>query len=118
VEFHLENGDVVAAMPRCSHGRRTVTSAVTGQGHTGRVTRILVIGREGRTCTENARYQFLVSTLTRLHRRRPVPFFVNAIWLPKNLKGQSGHQNAGTEPSFGNASHLARLNDSQKEVFG
>jgi hypothetical protein len=116
VEFHLENGDVVAAIPKRSHGRRTVTSAVTGQGLAGRVSRIIVIGRDDRTCAENARYQFLVSTLTRSRRRRPVPFFVNAIWFPKNLKGQSGHQNAGTEPSFGNASHLARLNDSQREV--
>ena len=115
MEFHLENGDVVAARTKRSLGRRTVTSSVTGHGLTGRVTGILVIGREDRTCSENSRYQFFRSTLTK-SRRRTVPFFVNAIWFPKNLKGQSGHQNARMEPSFGNASHLERLNDSQREV--
>jgi hypothetical protein len=117
VELHLENEDVVVTKPNRSHGRRTVMSAATGQGLTGRVNRIIVIGREDRTCAENARYQFLASTLTRSHRRRPVPFFVDVIWFPKKLKGQSGRQDAGTEPSVGKASYLLeKLNDSQRGV--
>ena len=115
MELHLENGGVVAAGPEYSHGCRTMTSAVTGRGLTGCVSRILVIGREDRTCVENAQYQFLRSTLTRSHCR-PVPFFIDAIWFPKNLKGQSGCPNARMEPSFGHALHLERLNDLQREV--
>jgi hypothetical protein len=74
-----------------------------------------VIGREDRTCAENAWYHFLGSTLT-MSRQRAVPFFVNAIWFPKNLEGQSGRQNARMESPLGNTSHLERLNDSQREV--
>jgi len=119
VEFHSKNGGVVTAMPMRTIGRQTV--AVPTQGHTraglmDRVDRIRVIGREDRTAAENARYKFLESSLTRSHRRH-VPFFVNSIWFPKNLKGQSGRSDARTDSSFGKASQLfERLNNSQIEV--
>jgi hypothetical protein len=110
---------VVTAMPVRAIGRQTV--AVPIQGHTraglmDRVDRIRVIGREDRTAAENARYKFLESSLTRSHRRR-VPFFVNSIWFPKNLKGQNGRSDARTDSSFGKASQpFERLNNSQREV--
>lgn len=113
MKLHLKNGDVVTARPKRTNGRHTL--AITAQGLTDSVSHIQVMGREDRTCAEKARYQFLESLAT--SRRRPVPFFVNAIWFPKYLKGRSGRQDAETGPSFGNASQLLeRLNDSQREV--
>lgn len=112
--LQLENGGVVTARPTRTVGRRTM--AVATQCLTDSVTHIRVVGREDRTCAEKARYQFLGSSLTESHRR-PVPFFVNAIWFPKNLKGHSGRRDEKPDPSFGNASKLLeRLNESQRKV--
>ncbi|KAF8483864.1 hypothetical protein DFH94DRAFT_690333 [Russula ochroleuca] len=94
VELQLENGGVIEAKTKGTRGRRTFVR--TKQRLTGKVIRIRVMGCEDRTCAEKARHQFLSASLNSSHRR-DAPFFVKAIWLPKNLKGKTGHRNASTK---------------------
>lgn len=83
---------------------------------TGSVIRIRVIGCEDQTPAEKARHQFLRDFLSISHGRK-VPFFVKAIWFPKDLKGQKGHCNASTKATICKPSHLVeRLNISQREA--
>jgi hypothetical protein len=75
-----------------------------------------VIGREDPTCAEIARFQFLRDSLGNSHCRA-VPFFVKAIWLPKDLKGKKGNRKASTKATICEPSHLLeRLNTSQRKA--
>jgi hypothetical protein len=114
VELQQENGIFATGKPKRASGRHTFV--VTDQQLTNKVSRIRVMGCEDQTCAEKARHQFLRFSLSNLYRR-DVPFFVKAIWFPKNLKGPKGHRNASTKTTVYKPSHLLeRLNISQRGV--
>jgi len=114
VQFHLNDGRVIAAVPKHARGRHTFANPTQPLDRTNDVGYVQVMGREARNSAENARYQFLVLSL-RSPRHRDEPSFVKAIWFPKKLRAQSGGRSA--EPSFLQPSHLLeRLNGSQREV--
>jgi hypothetical protein len=112
----LKNGRIIEAKVKRTLGRCTFVVPKQGLKDTGSVKHIRVIGCEDQTPAEKARHQFLRDSLSLSHGRK-VPFFVKAIWFPKDLKGYKGRRNTSTKATSCKPSHLVeKLNISQREA--
>lgn len=80
----------------------------------GEVARIQVVGREGRTNSESAKYHFLLLSLT-VASASSTPLLVDRIWFSKNT--QKSKHDKTIHLSCEHASQiLERLNDSQRKI--